>query len=257
MLQDVNIDKVLFLDIETVRSVDKLKDLPEPFSNLWCSKMEKSHQGDGEPDYEQLWIDEAAFHAEFSKIVCISFGAFKAKEEKKDEFNLRVKSFYGAKEKTVLREFGGMLAELRGYKFCAHYGMGFDYPFLAKRYLINRFSIPLAFDSYGKKPWELTHLLDTNDLWKGVQWKGGTSLDLICALYGIASPKDEMNGSEVAPAFFRGDIKDIVRYCEKDVVALARVFQCLKMVQVVSDDDVISATKFEEEKPTKKVKEEG
>ncbi len=250
MLQDVQLHKVLFLDIETVRAEDKLVSLPNPFNDLWCKKMEKQHQGDGEPDYGQLWEDEAAFHAEFSKVVCVSFGGFKKKEDKKDEYTFRVKSFYGDNEKKLLREFGGMLEELmgKGFSYCAHYGMGFDYPYLAKRYMINGYTIPAALDSYGKKPWDLNHLIDTNDLWKGVQWKGGTSLDLICALYGIPSPKDEMDGSEVAGAFFRGEIKDVVRYCEKDVIALARVFQCLKRVQMVHQDDIVSATVFEEPK---------
>ena len=67
-------------------------------------------------------------------------------------------------------------------------------------------------------------------LWRFGDFKQYTSLKLLAHVFGIPSPKDDIDGSQVAQVYYQEkDIKRIVRYCEKDVVTVAQVL--LKMRQ--------------------------
>ncbi len=106
---------------------------------------------------------------------------------------------------------------------CAHNGKEFDYPYIARRMIINSMIIPEILDNAGKKPWEVK-LLDTMDLWKFGDYKNYTSLDLLTSILGIPTPKDDIDGSMVAGfTMNEHDLKRIVTYCEKDVLAIAQV----------------------------------
>jgi DNA polymerase elongation subunit (family B) len=80
---------------------------------------------------------------------------------------------------------------------CAHNGKEFDYPYIARRMIINGITVPDLLDNAGKKPWEIK-LLDTLDLWKFGDYKSYTSLDLLTAVLNIPSPKTILIGSMVA-----------------------------------------------------------
>lgn len=62
-------------------------------------------------------------------------------------------------------------------------------------------------------------------MWKFGDRKNFTSLDLLCRIHNIPSPKDDISGEQVARAY--RDDKDLERirtYCEKDVVATAKLY---------------------------------
>jgi 3'-5' exonuclease len=111
-------------------------------------------------------------------------------------------------------------------KLCAHNGQEFDYPYIARRCLINGVPIPKILDIAGAKHWEVKDtLLDTLQLWKFGDYKHFTSLDLLCAIFEIPTPKDDIDGSQVAGVYWReNDLDRIIIYCEKDVFALAQLF---------------------------------
>ena len=68
-------------------------------------------------------------------------------------------------------------------------------------------------------------LLDTLQLWKFGDYKHFTSLELLCAVFDIPTPKDDIEGSQVANVYWREkDLDRIIRYCEKDVYALSQLF---------------------------------
>jgi hypothetical protein len=63
------------------------------------------------------------------------------------------------------------------------------------------------------------------ELWKFGDHKNYTSLDLLAHLFGIPTPKDDIDGSMVAGVYWKEkDIPRIVKYCQKDVVAIAQLF---------------------------------
>src|SRR4030042_1927575 len=125
---------------------------------------------------------------------------------------------------------------------CAHNGKEFDFPYIARRMIINRIVIPEILDNAGKKPWEVK-LLDTMDLWKFGDFKSYTSLDLLTSVLGITSPKDDIDGGMVAGIYWNNrDLKRIAQYCEKDVLAVAQVLLRFMNLPKIDEERVESVT---------------
>jgi hypothetical protein len=240
MLANINPEDILFLDIETVPAVSTYSSLDQPFQALW---EKKSKQFRGEDQSAADVYNRAGIYAEFGKIICISAGLIK----EKDPYTFRVKSFYGDDEKSILSEFSAMLLKFsrnREALLCAHNGKEFDYPYIARRMIINSMIIPDILDNAGKKPWEVK-LLDTLDLWKFGDYKSYTSLDLLTSILNIPTPKDDIDGSMVAGIYYdEHDITRIAKYCEKDVLAVARVLLRFMNLPKIEADRIESVTQF-------------
>lgn len=220
MLKNIPSQKVLFLDIETVPEVSNWQELPEEWQILWAKKIEKQLSENETP--EDFYGKRAGILAEFGKIICISCGIIL------DENTLRLKSFYGDNESEILNEFNKMLSDKyfsSNLILCAHNGKEFDFPFMARRMVINEIELPAALNLQGKKPWEIPHL-DTMELWKFGDYKHYTSLNLLAAVLGIPTPKDDIDGSQVASVYYDDhDLERIKTYCEKDVLTVAQIFR--------------------------------
>jgi DNA polymerase elongation subunit (family B) len=189
-------------------------------------------------------FERAGIYSEFGRIICISVGLIK----EKNPYSLRLKSFFGEDEKTLLSDFSAMLMKFsknnKESLLCAHNGKEFDFPYIARRMIINGLIIPDILDNAGRKPWEIK-LLDTMDLWKFGDYKNYTSLDLLTTILGIPTPKGDIDGSMVSNIFYTGkDIERIVRYCEKDVLAITRVLLRFMNLPGIPDDKIESVTVF-------------
>jgi DNA polymerase elongation subunit (family B) len=239
MLDNVRPEDVLFLDIETVPSAPSYNNLSPAMQILWDKKSKQFRTPEQTPADV---FERAGIYSEFGKIICISVGLIK----EKNPFSLRLKSFYGNDEKLLLTEFSGMLTKCSGNNreslLCAHNGKEFDYPYIARRMIINGLVIPEIIDNAGKKPWEIK-LLDTMDLWKFGDYKNYTSLDLLTTILGIPTPKGDIDGSMVAGVYYvENDIERIVRYCEKDVLAIAQVLLRFMNLPLIADEKIESVT---------------
>jgi len=234
-----HLKNILVLDIETVSAYPKYKDMPETWQKMWNKKAAFLAKDDqtAEDVYER-----AGIYSEFGKIICIVVGIF---TEKGGEIGLRLKSFYGDDEKELLQNFTDLLDsrfDSDQFALCGHNGKEFDFPYLARRILVNGIRIPRLLDLHGKKPWEVNHL-DTMELWKFGDYKKYTSLEVLATLFGIPTPKDDIDGSMVGPVYWEeNDLDRIVHYCNKDVITTARLL--LKMVGVgeIDDENVDVAT---------------
>ena len=240
MLTNIRPEDILFLDIETVPAASSYKMLDQSSQVLW---EKKSRQFRNEVQSAEDVYERAGIYAEFGKIICISVGLIKDKEP----FSFRLKSFFGDDEKALLSEFSSMLNKFsknREALLCAHNGKEFDFPYIARRMIINSLIIPDILDNAGRKPWEVK-LLDTLDLWKFGDYKSYTSLDLLTTTLKIPSPKDDIDGSMVAGIYHNEhDIRRIAKYCEKDVLAVARVLFRFKNLPEIEDDKTESVTQF-------------
>lgn len=229
----IDFSKILFLDIETVSQKKTFDELDERMQKLWAHKAEQIGKGDEEATPESLY-DRAAIYAEFGKIVCISVGFFNG-----DRF--RLKSFYSHDEKALLTDFADMLNKHYDSPYaqlCAHNGKEFDFPYIARRMMINGIQIPRVLQVAGKKPWE-TNFIDTMELWKFGDYKNYTSLDLLCAILDIPTPKDDINGSEVGRVYWQeNDLERIKTYCQKDVLAIAQLMRRFNYLTLIPDDCV-------------------
>lgn len=223
MFDTISSEDILFIDIETVPQHPDFNELPEHFQHLWDKKSSYFRNED------QLAADvyeRAGIYAEFGKIICISAGAI---IQRSGERFYKVKSYHDTDERKLLSDFNNMLEKFTsnpGKKLCAHNGQEFDYPYISRRTLINGLKIPRILDISGAKPWEIKdRLLDTLQLWKFGDYKNYTSLDLLCAVFNIPTPKDDIDGSQVAQVYYKeGNLDRIINYCEKDTLALANLF---------------------------------
>ncbi|MEM6684271.1 MAG: 3'-5' exonuclease [Bacteroidota bacterium] len=235
MLHKIKLENVLFLDIETVPEYANYNDLDAEEKSLWEQKTTYQRKDEFTP---KEFYERAGIWAEFGKIICVSVGYF---ANKGDIRQFRTTSFFG-EEEHLLREFKSLLETHFNspYQFlCAHNGKEFDFPFIARRMIINRIPLPPKLNLFGKKPWEIPHL-DTMELWKFGDYKHYTSLRLMTKVLGIPSPKDDIDGSQVRDVFYEeGDIDRIVTYCEKDVVAVAQILLRLRNEALLEDDEVL------------------
>ena len=231
MIQNIPFEKILFLDIETVPQYGNWEDLDESSQKLWDKKTKMQRKEDFSA--EEFYTERGGIMAEFGKIICISVGIL----EKNGK--LKIKSFYGDDEKKLLEEFGVIFnsPKLREVILCAHNGKEFDFPWIARRFLINGMQPPLPFQMFGKKPWEIPHL-DTMELWKFGDYKSFISLELLAHLFGIPTPKDDIDGSMVASIYYiEKDLFRIVQYCEKDVLTLANVFRRMRQEDLLDKSE--------------------
>ena len=239
MLDTLNLENILFLDIETVPNASNYSKLPASMKDLWNKKtatLKKSEEDTPETLYKR-----AGIYAEFGKIICISVGIV---TKGKYAYNFRVKSFFGHDEKKLLKGFIELLDTHYNKKaslLCAHNGKEFDYPFIARRILINGLKLPAILNITGKKPWEISHL-DTMELWKFGDYKSYTSLNLLAAVFNIPTPKDDIDGSQVYSVYYEEkNLERIVKYCQKDVLTVAQLLIKYRGEELIKEKNITIA----------------
>lgn len=225
-----NIENILFLDIETVPLIYDYKEIDSQTKDLWDKKWQYNKEISPEQQYKK-----AGIYAEFAKVVCVGLGFY-------NKGKFRVKTIASATELDILQGLAEVLDEhfnTENHFLCAHNGKEFDFPFLCRRYLINNLPLPKLLQLQGKKPWDVKHI-DTMDLWKFGDVKNFSSLNLLSHVFGIPSPKDDMDGSMVSKTFYEdNDLKKIETYCLKDVITLARVYNRFVGAGNLNDDEII------------------
>lgn len=230
------INDILFLDIETVPQEKDWNKVPEEIQTLFEKKTQYQRK---DTITAEDFYERAGIWAEFGKIICISVGYFVDQNEKKQ---LRITSFFGDDEKKILLDFKRLLDKHFTKKnniLCAHNGKEFDFPFIARRMIIHHIMLPKKLNLFGKKPWEVPHL-DTLELWKFGDYKHYTSLKLLTEILGVPSPKDDIDGSEVAKVYYEEqNLERIVNYCEKDTIAVAQILLRFNNQELLHEADIV------------------
>ena len=203
-LPDIN--KVLFLDIETVPQYEKFSEAPELLKQLFLqkfkNKMSELENSSVSDPHEELWNLKAPLSAEFGKIVCISVGMM-------HEGKFVTKSFSSKNESDLLDSFingklSSRLNDISGKKsfMCVYNGEIFDLPFIAKRLIINGLNVPKIFFFPDYKPWERSFIIDVKNIWKWDVFDGSISLGLLGYSLGLEIHKDEIDGSMVKDIYY-------------------------------------------------------
>ena len=238
-----DLQKIMFLDIETVPLTPDFSELSDELQHIWEDKFNLLQKRMPEKYSEETTASEAfngsaGIYSEFGKIVCISVGFIHFQGV---EMHFRTKSFAGDNERLLLIEFTHLIAKFcttKEHTLCGHNIKEFDIPYICRRMLINGLALPSIFQIAGKKPWEIS-FIDTLELWKFGDYKNYSSLKLLTAVFGIPTPKDDIDGSQVAMVYYKE--KDIVRiatYCQKDVLATAQVFLRMNSIDVIKEENI-------------------
>jgi DNA polymerase elongation subunit (family B) len=235
MLEQLQIENVLCLDIETVPQFPVFEDCPPELQALWIRKAEFLKKG--EQDDAVTLYGRAGIYAEFGKVICVTTGFLSLREGQRQ---FRLKSFAGDDERTLLEELAAMFNRLRpGTILCAHNGKEFDFPYLSRRMIIHGINLPSVLNNAGRKPWEVS-FMDTMELWKFGDYKNFTPLNLLAYILGIPSPKDDIDGSRVGQVYWQDhDLPRIVHYCQKDVLTVIQILLRLRNEKLLLEEEVL------------------
>lgn len=237
-MQQMAIDNLFLIDIETVSEKEHFHLLDDEWQQLWTEKISKSLPPN--VTAEEYYPMRAAILAEFAKVVCISFGYLK---KDNNEWQLRIKSLCSDNEEELLKSFDTTLKQFHAnnqqWIYTGHNIKEFDVPFLCRRMLINNIAIPPYIDFQNMKPWE-TPVLDTLHLWRFGDFKHYTSLKLLAAVLGVPSPKDDIDGSQVGNVYWKEkNLERIAVYCEKDVATVANLMLRFKSLPLLREEQVV------------------
>jgi len=236
MLDHLKIGNILFLDIETVPLYPAFTDMPEKLKVLWEKKAANLNKENEDPT--ELYA-KAGIFAEFGKIICICTGMIVMQDNKRV---LKLKSFFDTEERALLLGFADLvnrLSQKREIDLCAHNGREFDFPYIARRMLINKVTLPSLLDVAGKRPWEV-RFVDTLELWKFGDHRHYISLDLLTEVFAIDSPKTDIDGSQVARVYWVDhDLARIVEYCRRDVIAIAQIMLRYKGEDILDPGSIV------------------
>ncbi len=231
---------ILFLDIETVSEHENFNDMPVGLQSLWSKKSQHQISRNQALTPEVLYQSKAGIYAEFSKVICISIGYLT-----QDLKTLRVKSFYHKNERSLLNCFVELINKFYFDKtesaFCGHNIREFDIPFLCRRMLKHRITIPTILNLTHTKPWESKHIIDTLALWRFGDYKNYISLDLLANVLAIESSKTDISGADVHEVYYKQkNIARIRDYCEMDVLTTSKIYLRLCQVEIEEPINLLS-----------------
>lgn len=234
-MYSTQLNNLLFIDIETVPREPSFNTLDDYWKELWQEKIHRSLPEN--ETAESYYTQRAGVMAEFAKIICISTGYI-------HQNKLRIKSFYGDDEKTILTELIKTLDQIEKVNdkwcFTGHNIKEFDIPFICRRLVMNNLPIPVYLDFQNMKPWE-TNLVDTFQYWRFGDYKHYTSLKLLAACLNVPSPKDDIDGSRVAEVYWKeNNLKRIVNYCQKDIITVANIILRFMNKELLKEDEIIA-----------------
>ena len=87
---------------------------------------------------------------------------------------------------------------------------------------------------------EVPHL-DTLEMWKFGDYKHYTSLKLLTKVLGVPSPKDDIDGSEVAQVYYEEKkYRSHYYVLRKDVITVAQIVLKLRMEPLLNEADILS-----------------
>ena len=246
MFTKAQIEKFLFFDVETAGGAGSFDQLTEKLKELWEHRAEflrnslsSKYPENAEKTASELFFEKSALQAEFGRVVCVSFGKVKFTDEGMPV--VQIVSYYGDDEKDILQKSFKVMDGMNknGVKLFGHNIKRFDIPFLCKRAFINGIEPAIPLQVWDKKPWEIS-ATDSSELWSFGAWQEGfTSLELLCTVLGLPTPKDAMRGDQVHAEFYNGTVEGIKEYCQKDVLALVRVAFSLASLNQFEETDII------------------
>jgi len=77
-------------------------------------------------------------------------------------------------------------------------------------------------------------------VWKFGDYKHYSSLQLLTSILGIPSPKDDIDGNEVAKVYYKDkNLERIVSYCEKDTIAVAQLLIRFNNEKCIEEHEII------------------
>ena len=160
------------------------------------------------PALVQDALRRTSFDGGLGKIICLGFAV-----------NDAVPLTFVGDEKFIIESFYASLGQVEENApkiLVGHNLIGFDLRFLYHRSVVNGIKPP-AYINFNARPWDKT-VHDTMLMWHPERDRR-VSLDRLCKILKVPSPKSEMDGSKVWEYYKEGRIEEIRSYCAGDIVS--------------------------------------
>lgn len=234
-LLKLNEEKLLFYDIETASQVKELE-LDTPLFDSWAYKVNK----DGSKTDQEIiesYSKEAGLYPEFAKIISVVVGFI-------ENGGIKLVTIDDENESDLLNKFNKGLGNNMDKTLIGFVNVGFDTPFVFKRMLINGIKPNNKVDSSGLKPWEVEEV-DLAKIWQGTSFNRASLINIATA-FGLPSPKDDIDGSQVGSVYWNEGAEGLTRiskYCRRDVATTINIFKKMRLEEPL---EVRSGRDFEE-----------
>ena len=77
------------------------------------------------------------------------------------------------------------------------------------------------------------------ELWRFGDYRHYTSIKLLAALFDIPTPKDDIDGSQVAKVYWQEkDLERIKIYCQKDTLTVAQLLLRYKGEELIKEENI-------------------
>lgn len=215
----------LYFDIETLpaeeSSYDKLKYLFDKKLEKERLKRNKKIKSGEEKSYGEEdkcsknfedFLNYTSFDGGFGRVLCIGY----AINNEPTEIICN-----DGNEKKTLEEFWDVAQDCD--LFVGHNIMDFDFKFIYQRSIVLgvKPTIPnLSFARYRSSP-----IYDTMKEWAKWDTMNKVGLEHIALALGIPTPKEGIDGSQVAQVYSEGGVEEICEYCKRDVETTRAVYK--------------------------------
>lgn len=226
----------LFIDIETIPdqregALERIRlGITAPGQYKKPESIAEWLRDNGDTEAENQWR-KTALDGGAGQIVCIGYAV-------EDEPVQVISRQLHESEGVMLVNFNQAISEAlqdrnetsHQITYIGHNVLGFDLPFLYKRFVINRIR-PRA-RLYQNARHGGDNLFDTMQAWAG--YGSRISLDNLCSALGIPSPKEGIDGSQVWDYVQAGKISEVAEYCKRDVEAVRTIHRRLNFLEVAA-----------------------
>lgn len=218
----------LYLDLETVGTDDPqlIADIEAsvtPPKNYSKPETIAKWEAEEKPALVAEAISRTSFDGGLGRIVCIGF-AF--------DRNVALANAWKDERELIARLFEDILLECDAFETTIiGHNIQWDLRFLFQRSVVHCLQPPpVLLKAMVAKPWG-KEVADTMTLWNPERDKK-VSLEKLCRILKIDSPKCKMTGADVWDKYKEGRLDDIADYCRSDVEATRACFERLTFVRV-------------------------
>ena len=139
----------------------------------------------------------------------------------------RSRAYCQSDERELLANFWSDLGQIRPTRFVTFNGKSFDFPYIKVRSAILEVPIPREILLDTRRFSTDRHFDVREALTNYDRYRKGT-LEFFCEIFGVASPKDGIDGSKVGDYFRQGRLDEIAQYCLADCKATAELYQRIR-----------------------------
>jgi len=139
----------------------------------------------------------------------------------------RSRAYCQPDERELLANFWNDIGQIRPQRFVTFNGKSFDFPYINIRSAIQGVPTPrdVVLDT---RRFSTDRHFDVREIMTNYERYRKGTLEFFCEIFGVPSPKADINGKNIGDYFKAGKLDEIAKYCLGDCRATSQLYQKLK-----------------------------